>query len=63
MKKSEILVLGSIAFDYIMGFNEKFTNAISVDFEKEEYQSTITANSRQLKFGGTAGNIAYNMQQ
>jgi adenosine kinase len=29
--------------------------------EREEYQSTITANSRVQHFGGTAGNIAYNL--
>ena len=61
MKKTEILVLGSIAFDYIMGFKEKFVNAVSINHEKEEYQSTITADSRTQQFGGTAGNIAYNM--
>lgn len=61
MNKSKVLVLGSLAFDYIMGFNENFINAISINHEKEEYQSTITADSRQQYFGGTAGNIAYNL--
>ncbi len=61
MNKSKVLVLGSLAFDYIMGFKENFINAVSVNHEKEEYQSTITADSRQQFFGGTAGNIAYNL--
>ncbi|MFX0018298.1 MAG: PfkB family carbohydrate kinase [Promethearchaeota archaeon] len=61
MKKNKVLVLGSLAFDYIMGFKEKFVNAVSINQKKEEYQSTITADSRQLHFGGTAGNIAYNL--
>ena len=57
MKKNKILILGSLAFDYIMGFKEKFVNAVSINHEKEEYQSTITADSRHQHFGGTAGNI------
>jgi len=61
MKRDKIIVLGSLAFDYIMGFEENFVNAVSIDHEKEEYQSTITANSRVQHFGGTAGNIAYNL--
>ncbi len=61
MNKKKVLVLGSLAFDYIMGFKENFINAVSINHEKEEYQSTITADSRQQYFGGTAGNIAYNL--
>ena len=61
MVKNKVIVLGSIAFDYIMGFGEKFVNAVSMDKVKEEYQSTITANSRIQQFGGTAGNIGYNL--
>ncbi|MBD3255272.1 MAG: hypothetical protein GF383_09280 [Candidatus Lokiarchaeota archaeon] len=59
--KGKIIILGSIAFDYIMGFDEDFINAVSIDHEKGEYQSTITANSRIQHFGGTAGNISYNL--
>ncbi|MHA1725117.1 MAG: carbohydrate kinase family protein [Promethearchaeota archaeon] len=61
MKKNKILVLGSLAFDYIFTFEESFLNAVSVDHEKEQYQGTITAKSRVQHFGGTAGNIAYNL--
>lgn len=61
MKRDKIIVLGSLAFDYIMSFEENFVNAVSIDHEKEEYQSTVTANSRVQHFGGTAGNIAYNL--
>ncbi|MHA1148906.1 MAG: PfkB family carbohydrate kinase [Promethearchaeota archaeon] len=60
-KKSKVLVLGSLAFDYIMGFEENFCNAVAIDHEKGDYQSTVTANSRVKYFGGTAGNIAYNL--
>ena len=61
MKQEKIIVLGSLAFDYIMSFEENFVNAVSIDHEKEEYQSTVTANSRVQHFGGTGGNIAYNL--
>ncbi len=60
-QKSKVLILGSLAFDYIMGFDSNFVYATKIDKLKEEYQSTITANSRKQHFGGTAGNIAYNM--
>lgn len=61
MLKTKVLVLGSLAFDYIMGFKENFINAVSIDRDKGEYQSTVTADSRHQFFGGTAGNIAYNL--
>ncbi|MFX1320884.1 MAG: PfkB family carbohydrate kinase [Promethearchaeota archaeon] len=44
-----------------MSFKENFISAVSIDHDKEEYQSTITADSRHQFFGGTAGNIAYNL--
>jgi len=61
MIKNKVIVLGSLAFDYIMTFEENFVNAVSIDHEKEEYQSTITAKSRIQHYGGTAGNIAFNL--
>ncbi len=61
MLKNKVLVLGSLAFDYIMGFKESFINAVSINHDKGEYQSTVTADSRHKFFGGTAGNIAYNL--
>jgi len=60
-QKGKLIVLGSLAFDYIMGFDENFVNAVSIDHEKNEFQSTVTVNSRIKHFGGTAGNIAYNL--
>ncbi|TFF88038.1 MAG: hypothetical protein EU550_02090 [Promethearchaeota archaeon] len=60
-RRNKSIVLGSLAYDYIMGFDENFCNAVSIDYMKEEFQSTVTANSRDQHFGGTAGNIAYNM--
>jgi adenosine kinase len=59
--KNKVIVLGSLAFDYIMAFEENFINAVSIDPDNEKYQSTVTAKSRIQRFGGTAGNIAYNL--
>jgi len=61
--KKKVIILGSIAYDYIMGFQKNFveSGAVSINHEKGEYQSTITADSRIQYFGGTAGNIAYNL--
>ena len=61
MVKNKLIVLGSIAYDFLMGFDENFLNACSIDHEKGEYQSTVTANSRIQHFGGCAGNISYNL--
>jgi len=61
MKKHKVIVLGSIAYDYIMSFEENFVNAVSIDREKEEFQSTVTAAEKIQRYGGTAGNIAYNL--
>jgi adenosine kinase len=61
VQKGKVIVLGSLAFDYIMGFDSNFCHATEMDKVREEYQSTITANSKKQHFGGTAGNIAYNL--
>ncbi|TFG04160.1 MAG: hypothetical protein EU539_11350 [Promethearchaeota archaeon] len=61
LHKKKVIVLGSIAFDYIMGFDENFINAVSIDHERGDYQSTITARDRIQHFGGTAGNICFNL--
>jgi adenosine kinase len=57
----KILVLGSIAYDHIMDFEENFLNAVSIDHDKRKYQSIVTASSRKTQFGGTAGNISYHI--
>ncbi len=60
-QKKNIIILGSIAYDYLFSFPEKFINAVSINYENEEYQSTITTNKKIIRFGGIAGNIAYNI--
>ena len=61
IQNSKIIILGSIAYDYLFSFSEKFINAVSINYEKEEYQSTITTDNKIIRYGGTAGNIAYNI--
>jgi adenosine kinase len=61
LNKNKVIVLGSLAFDYLMTFEENFVNAVSIDHKKGEYQSTVTTKDRIQRFGGTAGNIAYNL--
>jgi len=57
----KILVLGSIAFDHIMNFDENFLDAINIDVKNRKYQSVVTVSSRVCQFGGTAGNISYHI--
>jgi adenosine kinase len=61
MNKKKILILGSIAYDYIMDYDENFLNAVSIDKAQGKYQSVVTASSRVCQFGGTAGNISYHI--
>ncbi|MHA1684162.1 MAG: PfkB family carbohydrate kinase [Promethearchaeota archaeon] len=55
------LVLGSIAFDYIMDSPENYYDAISIDHDSKVLQGTFLSVKKIVRFGGTAGNIAYNM--
>ncbi len=57
----KVIVLGSIAYDYIMSYPDNLCGAVSLDIAKGEYQSTVTASSKVQHFGGTAGNISYNL--
>lgn len=55
-----ILVTGSLAYDHIMVFRDHFKNHILP--EKTHILSvTFTTDNLRKEFGGTAGNIAYNL--
>jgi adenosine kinase len=54
------LVLGSIAFDYIMKFEGKFKDVILPDADQNPTGS-FNVSSLRVRFGGTAGNISYNL--
>jgi adenosine kinase len=55
-----VLVLGSIAFDYIMKFDGKFKDVILPDPNKN-LTGSFNVSSLTVRFGGTAGNISYNL--
>jgi len=56
----KILVSGSLAFDRIMDFPEKFSDYIFPD-KIHILNVCFLVNGVQEQFGGTAGNIAYNL--
>jgi adenosine kinase len=61
MANKKALVLGSIAFDYIMSVPENYYDALSINHETQEVQGTFISVKKIVSFGGTGGNIAYNM--
>jgi len=60
-QQGKALVLGSIAFDYIMNSPEDYYEALSIDHESKVVQGTFLSIKKVVHFGGTAGNIAYSM--
>lgn len=55
-----ILVSGSLAYDQIMTYSGKFTDHIFIK-ESEDLNVSFLVNDMSRQFGGTAGNIAYNL--
>ena len=57
---SNVLICGSMAYDSIMVFNDYFKNHILPD---QIHKLSVSFYVPELKrnFGGTAGNIAYNL--
>ncbi len=55
-----ILVIGSLAYDFIMNFNDRFADHIMPD-KIHVLNIAFTAEKLSKEFGGTAGNIAYNL--
>lgn len=58
---NKVLVMGSIAYDYIMRFNDIFANHILPE-RLQILNVCFTAQSLSKNFGGTAGNIAYSLK-
>lgn len=56
-----ILICGSLAFDTIMVFQDKFQNHILPD-KIHKLSVAFYVPEMRREFGGTAGNIAYNLQ-
>lgn len=57
---SSVLVLGSLAYDYIMNFDGRFREHILPD-KIHILNVSFLANKLSREFGGTAGNISYNL--
>lgn len=57
------LVLGSLAFDYIMDSPENYYECLAINHDTKIVQGTFLSVKKIVNFGGTAGNIAYNMAQ
>jgi adenosine kinase len=63
MKKTSsknIVVTGSLGFDYIMDFSGKFADRIMPD-KVHKISLGFLVDSLKKQFGGTAGNIAYSL--
>lgn len=60
MKKKKILVTGSLAFDHIMNFPGKFSEHILPD-KIHILNVSFLVDTLKKQWGGTAGNIAYNL--
>src|SRR3984957_12546235 len=61
LKPGRALICGSLAFDTIMVFNDRFTNHILPDKIHRLNVSFLVPGLRR-EFGGCAGNIAYNLK-
>jgi adenosine kinase len=57
---SNVIVTGSLGFDYIMNFNGRFADRIMPD-KIHALSLSFLADKLNKQFGGTGGNIAYNL--
>src|SRR6185312_5719125 len=55
------LICGSIAYDSIMSFGGRFSEALLAD-QLHKINVAFLVPSMRREFGGCAGNIAYNLQ-
>lgn len=58
--KKNIVITGSLAYDHIMRFPDKFANHILPE-KIHMLNVAFNIDSLEIDFGGTAGNIAYNL--
>ncbi|MHA1673984.1 MAG: PfkB family carbohydrate kinase [Promethearchaeota archaeon] len=61
MSTPSILLLGSIAYDYIMQFPGDFNVNLTTDPQNNVFNLAVMPESKTVNFGGTAGNISYNL--
>ncbi len=60
MNKLPIVITGSLAYDHIMTFPDKFSNHILPD-KVHMLNISFSVDKLNVNLGGTAGNIAYNL--
>lgn len=60
IKESKVLVLGSLAFDYLMHHHDFFENIISFG-ENKNICGSFVVDHVKVRRGGTGGNISFNM--
>lgn len=60
-KKAKILVSGSLAYDRILDFNGRFAEHIMPE-KIHKLSVSFVVEKERINFGGTAGNIAYNLK-
>jgi adenosine kinase len=63
METEKILVLGSIAYDFIMTFSGNMNDIISTDSNNNVFNLAVMPEDKIKSFGGTAGNIGYNLSR
>jgi adenosine kinase len=59
----EILILGSIAYDSIMEFSGDFNANLTSNPGNNKFNLAVMPHSKHINFGGTSGNISYNLGQ
>lgn len=63
MSNNNILILGSIAYDYIMDFAGDLNANLTSDPSNKIFNLAVMPYSKNVNFGGTSGNISYNIAQ
>ena len=63
MSNNNILILGSIAYDYIMEFTGDLNTNLTSDPGNKVFNLAVMPHSKKINFGGTSGNISYNIAQ
>lgn len=61
MNQQKLIVSGSIAYDYILGFSGDLNENLHSDPSLNEFQLPVMPETKELRYGGTSGNIGYNL--
>lgn len=57
----KVILIGPLAFDYIMNFRDLFINSVEYDNIKYNFKGFFSVDNKIKLYGGTIGNIAYNL--